>query len=379
MLAGKHRIVGHPVCIASPRYARNEFIFNFVFVLPASSDPAPAARVARCVAALLREAEEADGLLSADEEALALGSVTRPATAAGESSTGRSRVAAFAEMLMQDLNAYGEASLPLGDPSRGRVLNATLRANLPPAPHVRAWHVPVPTRPLRKLAGVGNGNDDYADTAAPGWDLALAALAREIDGKRTVAAIAHAADADDFVAQRGIANLAQAGLVRLIDAFQYGAAYAAAPEVRRVLLDRHAAARAAVAAGLDERQGPRVAALYASFGTGAWPSVGAWAAERTKELEGVDIRRLVTWGVLQGLLYRLHRYAIADGVGHAASMPQDNTSARGTGGSSKAEMPLDRYLDGRHCFDAVCTAHQIGPSDLTTRLHEAYKVHIIEK
>lgn len=128
--------------------------------------------------------------------------------------------------------------------------------------------------------------------------------------------------------------------------------------------------------------------LYSSMRQGV--TLRAWVVENAALLPHVDVRRLVTFGVIKGFLYRVHKYAITTSAGalagttasydgydhlHGArwrghngynspwrveSDVEDGEGGRGGGagsgtGGSGRELPLARYLDGLHCFDEVCT------------------------
>jgi hypothetical protein len=178
--------------------------------------------------------------------------------------------------------------------------------------------------------------------------------------------------------------------------------------------------------------------LYASLKQGQ--SVKQWYAQHSRALTNIDIRRFITFGVIKGFLYRVHKYACA--TGHAAPtprgpgsslMPTPNPTATptpvATGPSSRAttgtttpytvssvgdegvtegressreragsvlsggrngyghevgignagmfenfgveevdDRVLERYLDGTHCFDQICTELELSERELTARL-----------
>ncbi|KAJ5308782.1 hypothetical protein N7508_004161 [Penicillium antarcticum] len=174
--------------------------------------------------------------------------------------------------------------------------------------------------------------------------------------------------------------------------------------------------------------------LYASLKQGQ--SVKQWYAQHSRTLTNIDIRRFITFGVIKGFLYRVHKYACA--TGHAALTPRGPGTAMptpiptatptpvATGPSSRAttgtttpytvssvgdEAPLsgressreragsilsggrnghgigngagffeeyeveevdnrvlERYLDGTHCFDQICTELELSERELTARL-----------
>lgn len=179
-------------------------------------------------------------------------------------------------------------------------------------------------------------------------------------------------------------------------------------------------------------QGPRVVdgvgivELYAALKQGQ--SVKQWYSQHSRELANIDIRRFITFGVIKGFLYRVHKYACATGqpaptprsssvapitastgpssrattgnnTPHAASSVGEDapisarrdasrertasfhSGSRGAIGLGSApsgvfedeedeidDRTLSKYLDGTHCFDQTCTELEISERELTARL-----------
>lgn len=183
-------------------------------------------------------------------------------------------------------------------------------------------------------------------------------------------------------------------------------------------------------------QGPQVVdgvgivELYAALKQGQ--SVKQWYSQHSRELANIDIRRFITFGVIKGFLYRVHKYACATGqpaptprsssvapiaastgpssratTGHntpyaASSVGEDapisarrdgsrerererassfHSGSRGAIGSGSApsgvfeeeedeidDRTLSKYLDGTHSFDQICTELEISERELTVRL-----------
>lgn len=169
--------------------------------------------------------------------------------------------------------------------------------------------------------------------------------------------------------------------------------------------------------------GVSIVELYASLKQGQ--SVKQWYMQHSRELAHIDIRRFITFGVIKGFLYRVHKYAIATGLPapasksshlhhqHLQNYPTSGPSSRGPGtgtnspyASSVGDDPapiaggdhqstsvhsgsrpgtvvvvddedeedyiddktLSKFLDGMHCFDQICTELEISEKELTARL-----------
>lgn len=181
-------------------------------------------------------------------------------------------------------------------------------------------------------------------------------------------------------------------------------------------------------------QGPRIVdgvgivELYASLKQGQ--SVKQWYSQHSRELANIDIRRFITFGVIKGFLYRVHKYACATGQpapisrnslvsAHTSAGPSSrvatgnntpyeassvgeeaplsaasrrdasreragsfHSGSRGAFGNDSApsgdfeedeideidDRTLSKYLDGTHCFDQICTELEISERELTMRL-----------
>lgn len=213
--------------------------------------------------------------------------------------------------------------------------------------------------------------------------------------------------------------------------------------------------------------GVGIVELYANLRQGQ--SVKQWYAQHSQQLANIDVRRFITFGIIKGFLYRVHKYAYGpkpenftllgaasraaatsmssvkggiapptapsaavdasattsrensvymDGndehlVGdhhHAMMIPSHNGSAATRSNPTTAATSFDeidvgndndddeddddqrqqrtflltrsleKYLDGQHCFDEICTELQISERELATRLKKVpWEIHIIHR
>lgn len=172
--------------------------------------------------------------------------------------------------------------------------------------------------------------------------------------------------------------------------------------------------------------GVGIVELYASLKQGQ--SVKQWYLQHSRELANIDIRRFITFGVIKGFLYRVHKYACATGLPAPAPRTSNIIPVHSTGPSSRVttgnntpyaassigedtpissaarrdssrdrapslrsgsrsgfgpssvpdqfdddedeidDRTLSKYLDGTHCFDQICTELEISERELTARL-----------
>lgn len=437
------------------KYERNEFIFNFAVVVSESeTDWGRFGEVVRKLGRLCRGLEEQGGFLSGDEE------------------EDGGKVYALCEMVAEDLNVYGECMIPIGTYINALIcwieggevgkavlifggviddsntINLKLFPTRPPPPPIVAHQVPLLTISLSSLQTPISS------------DLTLNRILPFINGIHSISRIAQLADTDLSLTRRAVQHLVYYGCLVLLDVFSFSAIYAPTAEISGFVVDdeikdeclryirvpslriaesttsheAESARRESVASPTsetptavhkpssenDEPQGPdhmTLIQLYTSLRQGQ--QLKSWVLQNTSNLRGIDVRRLITFGIIKGFLYRVHKYAIATtsalppapptslatstanlrdeesatatvrgGHGtHHAHTHHNSTAGQPTaqhptfsihrpstvsinppfqahttveeGGSAEHErenaLPLLKYLDGMHCFDQICT------------------------
>lgn len=241
---------------------------------------------------------------------------------------------------------------------------------------MRAWHVPLSTVRLSTLA-------DQT------WDLTMTRIAPYVDGVASVARIAAASDTDFALARRAVRHLLYYGCLLLLDIFQFGATYAPTPGIARMVADtgvQDECARYVATAGPLLRR-DAVVRLYASLRQGV--PVKTWAVENRAALANVDVRRFITFGVIKGFLYRVHKYAVAPlqsvsgrlklDARRLSSRDQNSLDALDNDEHNGEQQTLAQYLDGMHCFDEICTALQLPEKALLERLKGFGDVQVIQR
>lgn len=92
-------------------------------------------------------------------------------------------------------------------------------------------------------------------------------------------------------------------------------------------------------------------------------------------LRYVDVRRLVQFGVIKGLLYRVHKYVVSKqyiaGLAtgkHQHPHPHQRHQGQGQDRPKGASDPLQRYMDGMHSFDQIVTEMNLTDGEIMDRL-----------
>ena len=355
-----HRILSHPVTIESPTYPRNAFTFNFALVLAESTSFHTYLPVTQKLASLFRHLEETSRFLTTELK-------LNPQANEG-------RIHAICELLLEDLNTYSECMIPIDGTTS--TLNLKLFPLYPTPPRIEPWYVPLMVVNL----------DDMKEEES--WDLTLLRVLPHINGINSVRRIADFANTDLKLVRKAIRELAYYGCVRLMDIFSFSAIYAPTEKIGDIVSDEKMRQECLdyvtipslgniSAAGQDGIMSHvRLIELYLSLHQGQ--SVKSWVLEHGGEslVKAIDIRRFMTYGVIKGFLYRVHRYAIANehikAIGKGknkktiprASLSRHPHNDDGTDG----DRSLTRFLNGTHCFDEICTELGISERELTARL-----------
>lgn len=238
---------------------------------------------------------------------------------------------------------FVRSSLTIIDDSN--TINLKLFPTRPPPPPILAHQVPLLTITLSSLQTPISS------------DLTLNRILPFINGVNSISRIAQLADTDLSLTRRAIQHLIYYGCLVLLDIFSFGAIYAPTAEIVGFIVDadvkeecsryvrvprlRMGSDAKTVRAGSEseisqddrdstssstsqqnETTSSNVKAedewhidhetlitLYASLRQGL--TLKNWVLENLDLLSGIDVRRFITFGIIKGFLYRVHKYAIA--------------------------------------------------------------------
>lgn len=200
----------------------------------------------------------------------------------------------------------------------------------------------------------------------------------------------------------------------LLDIFQFGAIYSPTPEIGAFVEDDEAQEeairyisishmRSLAEVDLDNNsKDPKpidktgLVQLYVSLRQGL--ALKSWCLEHNALLKGIDVRRFITFGIIRGFLYRVHKYVLANGASFAGGERSfdDETNGHDVHGLSAADpesrrpsgapseigetLPLAKFLDGMHCFDEICTELQLSEKKVLEKIRASYgDVQIIHR
>ncbi|RKP10896.1 nitrogen permease regulator 2 [Thamnocephalis sphaerospora] len=299
-----YKIVGYPMCLPGAHYPRNELRFNLVFVFSRHADTRSYEPVVQKMAETLRTLETEGGYLFEKAK--------------------KDRIRVLIEQIYEDLNSMRECLIPLDDK---HTINLRLHPVLRQPPLVHDYDVP-----LLIVAEEGLELDT--------WDITARKIVQHIDGVQHVRGIAKTADVDEDKVRRLIRHLIYYGHAVLLDIFQFSNTYRVRKDIRVIVEDpqlQNECLAYITKTGFACHPFSRVLTLYSLLKPGI--TVRNWADENQPDLVGVDIRRMIAFGVANCFLHRIHTY------------PYLPAARR-----QRIPALLQRYLDGTHHYDEICVA-----------------------
>jgi hypothetical protein len=337
------RVIALPVSLEDAKYARNRFTFNIGFVVAEDEPVQPWEQVLRKTSRFLCQLEIEDGLLAVEEDLAGL-------KWAGEDGYPARRVGIVHDLLrdvFDQLNDYGEACVQLND---FHVLNLRLEG---PEDHdrrddvstthnpVRPWHVPLLIR-------------DLPDPSTWTWDLTLRRIHPYMDGVNHIQRISELADVELRLIKRAVREMIHHGRVILLDIFHYQAVYAGASGLVEFIKDVDVQDECCAYVALPQ---PPPSSTNSNKAPTSAPAVPSAPPPPTRQFvielysalqPGVsvadfclahhdgnpskvplsallDVRRLITFGVIKGILRRQQKYALAIADSQVPAAPPQST------------------------------------------------------
>ncbi|KAF7938581.1 uncharacterized protein EAE98_000919 [Botrytis deweyae] len=333
----KHRILGHPVCIKNEKYERNEFMFNFCIVTRVEVDKIPYEAVVKRLASTFTEMEIQNEYLSQEGTF---------------SCQDRRSIAALLEIIKEDLNNYNECMIPVDDANTINMKLFPIHRHPPP---IKAWHVPI-------------SKIKFAEIVDDTWDLTMRKVIKHIDGIKDVRRIAHDANVAMDLTKIALQHLLYYDSILMLDIFLFSNIYAPTSEMNDFVADKD---------GMQDEcanyvyiNGPRLTnfllcRLFTTLCTSR--TLKEWLKLHMDQglnvLNYIDVRRFIQFGVIKGLIYRVHRYAVS-------SMYLSSIASRQAIYMDRRDDALRKYTDGCHCFDQITTVLNIGEAKIMERLRK---------
>ncbi|XP_072791089.1 GATOR1 complex protein NPRL2 isoform X2 [Taeniopygia guttata] len=206
----------------------------------------------------------------------------------------------------------------------------------PDPPIVQEYDVPVFTQ----------DKDDFFNSQ---WDLTTQQILPYIDGFRHVQKISAEADVELNLVRIAVQNLLYYGVVTLVSILQYSNVYCTTPKVQDLVDDKCLQEECL---SYVTKQGHKRASLRDVFqlycGLSPGTTVRDLISRYTLQLQRVDERRLIQFGLMKGLIRRLQKYPV--------KVARDERS-----------HPARLYT-GCHSYDEICCKTGMSYKELDERL-----------
>lgn len=161
-----------------------------------------------------------------------------------------------------------------------------------------------------------------------------------INGDRHVAKIATDADVEVSLVKACIQNMIYYGVARLIPIFLFSNVYVCTPHLVDLTSDPELSANCIKFVAKKDKPPPSLRSVLQVYSYMRHKVTVREIVEQFKENADIDIKQLITFGFLHGLIRRLQRYPIL-----VVDDPATLQSQRG----------IYRYFDGKHSVDEICS------------------------
>eukprot|EP00128_Syssomonas_multiformis_P018811 Colp12_sorted_trinity150504_noHs@35256 len=313
LMAFGHKVVGYPVIIENKKYQRNALMFNVAFVFDPSTSTEKYEPVIRKIARYFTCLEVESEYISREET--------------------KANIPVIIQRILNDLNSSGKSTIVAND---ANTMYLQIFPVLPDPPAVYDHKVPIFITEVSSMC-------------IRAWDLTMQQVWPYINGIDHVKRIAKKADVEIALVRKCMQHLLYYNIITLVDVFQYSNIYMVTSSINRLLDDPVVQQECAEYITKSGRPAASPAAIFALY-CRLRPDVTLKDFCIESDLPSLNIseRRFVQYGVIRGLLRRLHRYPVR--------LPD----------SGPCDIPprVKRLLDGRRNYDEVCCACEVSANEL---------------
>jgi len=306
------KVVGNPVCLSDQKYLRNAFMFNLVFVFSESA-------AVRSFYTLVIKLSQFLSEIETDLEFL-----SNPNT--------KPQIMKIITDLYVSLRQYKTCSIRIDDMY---FMDVFIPTDIPASQDVQPFDVPLPIR------------DDLESVVSKDWDLTLHKILPFIDGINYVSRIAALSGVDLELVKSCIQSLIEYHCVSIIDIFQYSSSYAVTHRIRELYHNKDLRNECLEYISVVGGPTPRFSTVFSLY-CGLYPglTLAEYFNVRACDMEGIDDRCFIAYGVFSGILRRVHEYVLRNHV------MQHSLSSQGIADLPSSEMR--QLLAENGCLDSIC-------------------------
>ncbi|XP_049831139.1 GATOR complex protein NPRL2-like [Schistocerca gregaria] len=347
------KVLGFPVRIDNKKYARNAYHYNLCFVCDAWARTVQYEPVVKKLADYLMAMEVENHFLSKYNQK------------AGD----HGRLVRMLRQILHDLNTHRMCTLTEGTTTTHLKV---IRISRDPEP-VEDHHVPIFIQ-------------DQNTFRSEQWDLTTNQVLPYIDGFNHVAKIAAEADVENNLVKACVQNLVYYGVVTLVPIFQYSNVYAATPKLKLLAEDADLQERCLKFVSRSVRQLPLfrdVFRMYAGMNVGT--TIRDLCIRFSPHPRQINERKLVQFGVLEGLIRRIHKFPVhilaSECSSSASSLSQTRSQQYQPYQQRQEERPqhIPMVFTGVSCEDEICCSLGISTLQLEEELDQDPGIAVIWK
>ncbi|XP_017774576.1 PREDICTED: nitrogen permease regulator 2-like protein [Nicrophorus vespilloides] len=313
-----YKILGFPVRIDDKKYPRNAYHFNLCFVCDSNSRTVHYEPVVMKFSEYLMAMEIESSFLSSKQCS--------------------KKLAPILTQVLEKLNTNGECALTEGPTATHLKVVKIHKDPIQVADH----QVPVLVRSLPDQQ----------------WDLTTHAVAPYIDGFNHVARIATLSGVENNLVKACVQNLLYYRVVALVPLFQYGNVYCTTSKLKYLAQDSEIQDRCLRYVAKSPRQMPTlrdVFRMYAAMTRGT--RIKDLCLRMNPSSMWINERKLVQFGVLEGLIRRVHKYPVLLGDSNV----------------------LQKTLNGSASLDEICCSTGVSGQQLEDQMDRDHNVVLLFK
>ncbi|CAG4984419.1 unnamed protein product [Parnassius apollo] len=361
-----HKIVGYPIRIANSRYERNVYLFNLCFVCDSWSKTVQYEPVVKKLGEHLTIMEEETGFVS----------------------SGSTKLPTLLAHLLHDLNTHRKATLVEGETVMHLKVLEVRKDPTPVHDHdvpvlLSSVGLPRPGRPQRTAPpeGAETQSQEHLDVEDDepfevdmdaDWDLTTRQLLPYINGYNHVSKIAADTNVEKTLVKSCIQNLVYYGVVTLIPLLKFSNMYRSTPNLSRLFSDHELqkSCIAFISKGCDPKDKPSPSEVLEILCSLQQGTTLRTVCERFSGISStaLDVRRLVVFAQLHGLIKCLKRYPV---------YLRNATRPNGINNRLDSVLGIRRLFTGRHCTDEICCLAKIDLPTLDQIIEDDPNVAII--
>uniref|UniRef100_A0AAY5JWY7 NPR2 like, GATOR1 complex subunit n=1 Tax=Esox lucius TaxID=8010 RepID=A0AAY5JWY7_ESOLU len=319
------KLIGCPVCIEHKKYSRNALLFNLGLVCDARTKTCALEPIVKKLSGYLTTLELESGFISNEES--------------------KQKLLPIMSTLLEELNATGASTLPIDE---SNTINLKLIEQRRDPLIVQEYDVPVFT----------HCKDHFIKSQ---WDLTTQQILAYIDGFRHIQKISAEADVELNLVRIAVQNLLYYGVVTLVSIFQvmkpsdiWNVSATSPNKVTRLFGETVVRSGAglcltphpACVSGQKRACLRDVFQLYCGLTPGT--TVRDLCSRYSQQLQRVDERRLIQYGLMKSLIRRLQKYPV--------KVLRDERSRP------------PRLYTGCHSYDEICCKTGMSYKELDERL-----------